>query len=200
MTSRDNVFNVFADKRFYAFVQWLQDTCTCTVILCCLLKRTSLTSIHELLKNLIVEHQVNITVLNSLWWQVCTDGVVSRLGDDKPVFLQRLQERKKKKENKRSIKEKPSPTQAKKSHYKHRLGITPSATSPTDNLSLASHVSSPNSPPVPSPRVCDHPLRLKWHSSGNQDLRGNHEVLGCLQTAPSSRKSEAGNFIIATLT
>ena len=35
--------------------------------LCCLLKRTSLTSIHELLINLLVVHQVNITVLNSLW-------------------------------------------------------------------------------------------------------------------------------------
>ena len=70
----------------------------CNIILCCLLRLTSLTSIHELLINLIVVHQVNVTVLNSLWWQVCTDGVISRLGDDKPVFLQRLQERKQTKE------------------------------------------------------------------------------------------------------
>ena len=88
---RDNgVFNAFSDRGFNAFIQRPQDT----YATCCLLKRTSLTSIHKLLINLIVVHQVNITVLNSLWWQICTDGVISRLGDDKSVFLQRLQERK----------------------------------------------------------------------------------------------------------
>ena len=76
--------------------------CGHKILLCCLLKRTSLTGIHKLLINLLVVHQVNITVLNSLWRQICTDGVISRLGDDKTVFLQRLQERKQTKKEKKT--------------------------------------------------------------------------------------------------
>ena len=59
----------------------------------CKFMMISLTAIHKLLINLLVVHQVNITVLNSLWWQICTDGVISRLGNHKHVFLQRLARR-----------------------------------------------------------------------------------------------------------